>query len=87
LEDEKNAIASLYGVIGKHLRAAREAAGLTQEELAFKTGLSRNYISLLELDQKSPTLQVLLRVCEKLDVSASKMIAKVEGQPTKSRSG
>lgn len=61
---------------------------MTQEELAFKAGLSRNYISLLELDQKSPTLQVLLRVCEKLGVSASKMIAKVEAnQPSKAARG
>lgn len=54
------------------------AAGLTQDELASKARVSRNYVSLLELNQKSPTVQVLLRVCKALGVRASKILARVE---------
>ena len=50
--------------LGNELRKARLAAGLTQEELAFKADISRNYVSLLELGEKSPTVQVLLRICK-----------------------
>jgi transcriptional regulator with XRE-family HTH domain len=64
--------------LGEQLRKARAAAGLTQEELAFKADISRNYVSLLELDAKSPTVQVLLRLCKALGVRASKIIARVE---------
>ena len=39
----------------------------------------RNYVSLLELDEKSPTVQVLLRVCRALGVKAAKIISRVEG--------
>src|ERR1700761_1307932 len=50
---------SVAPVLGEELRKLRIAAGLTQEQLAFKAGLARNYISLLELDRKSPTLKTL----------------------------
>lgn len=69
---------SLYGVIGDELRKAREATALTQEQLAFKAGVSRNYVSLLERNEKSPTVQVLLRLCKAMGVKASRIISKIE---------
>jgi DNA-binding XRE family transcriptional regulator len=72
-------------VLGDEIRKVRNDAGLTQEELAFRSHLSRNYISLLELNQKSPTFDTLLSVCTALGVRASVLVAKVEremeGQP------
>lgn len=53
---------------------------MTQETLAAKTGVSRNYVSLLELNQKSPTVQMLFRLCKVLRVRPSVLIARVEGQ-------
>lgn len=53
-------------MLGDELRKAREAAGLTQEKLAFAAGLDRTYISQLEHDKKSPTLDVLFRICDAL---------------------
>ena len=67
-------------MLGAELRKAREAAGLTQEELAFQARVSRNYISLLELDQKSPTVQTLLRVAKAMGVRASALLARVEDE-------
>jgi transcriptional regulator with XRE-family HTH domain len=65
-------------VLGEELRKARLGAGLTQEELAFKADVSRNYISLLERGEKSPTVQLLLRLCKALGVKASTVIARIE---------
>lgn len=65
-------------MFGEELRKAREKAGLTQEQLAFRAGVHRTYISLLERDLKSPTLNTLFRLCKALAVSASKLVAKVE---------
>lgn len=65
-------------MLGEQIRKARIAKGLTQEELAHEAGISRNYVSLLELNQKSPTVDVLLRVCEAMNVSAASLIAAVE---------
>jgi transcriptional regulator with XRE-family HTH domain len=65
-------------MLGEELRKARELAGLTQEELSFRAGLSRPYISQLERDLKSPTLETLFLICDALGLSASEIVARVE---------
>jgi len=65
-------------VLGEELRKARLAVGLTQEDLASKAGLSRNYVSLLELNEKSPTVETLTRVCNALHLKASVLMARAE---------
>lgn len=65
-------------MLGNELRKAREAAGLTQEEVSFRAGVHRTYVSLLERDKKSPTVAVLLRLCAALGVRASELIRRVE---------
>jgi transcriptional regulator with XRE-family HTH domain len=65
-------------MLGDELRKAREKAGMTQEELAFKAQVHRTYVSLLERDKKSPTLNMLFRLCEAMGASASRIVAKIE---------
>jgi len=60
------------------------AAALSQEDLADRAGISRNYVSLLELNRKSPTVAVLFDVCEALGISASDIVRRVEGSPGRS---
>ncbi len=72
-------------MLGDELRKAREQAGLTQEDLAFKARIHRTYVSQLERDRKSPTLAVLFRICDALGVSASRLIARVERQSKTTR--
>jgi transcriptional regulator with XRE-family HTH domain len=73
-------------VLGQEIRKARIAAGLTQEELAFKAGVARNYVSLLELDRKSPTFKVLVNLCRAMSVRTSVIVARVENRSGKSNS-
>jgi transcriptional regulator with XRE-family HTH domain len=65
-------------MMGEELRKARERAGLTQEQLSFRAGYSRPYISQLERDLKSPTIDTLLRLCDALGIRASELVAAVE---------
>jgi transcriptional regulator with XRE-family HTH domain len=65
-------------MLGDEIRKARQKAGLTQEKLAFEARVSRQYVSLLELGQKSPTVDVLLRLCKAMSASAAGIIAKIE---------
>ena len=65
-------------MLGDELRNARLKADLTQEELAFRAKLDRTYISQLEHDKKSPTIDVLFRICDALSVSASALMGRVE---------
>jgi transcriptional regulator with XRE-family HTH domain len=72
-------------MLGPVLRKARLAAHLTQEQLAFRAGLDRSYLSQLENDHKSPTLDVLFRLCDALGVRASRLVARVEARRVKPR--
>ena len=65
-------------MLGEALRAARRAAGWSQEELAEQAGISRNYVSLLERDERSPTVAVLIDVCRALGVSAADVVRQIE---------
>lgn len=67
-------------MLGDELRRARDAAGLTQEDLAEKAKVHRTYVSLLERDRKSPTLDTLFRLCGALGVLPSALIARVEAK-------
>jgi transcriptional regulator with XRE-family HTH domain len=71
-------------MLGELLKNARIAAGLTQEDLAFKAGVDRTYISQLEHDKKSPTLQMLFRLCQATGASATEIVRRIEGSSKKS---
>lgn len=65
-------------MVGSVLQKMRLKAGMTQEELASKAKVDRTYISMLEHDKKSPTLDMLFRLCKALGVKASMVIGRVE---------
>lgn len=78
--------------LGGELRRARDAAELTQEEVSVAAGIDRAYLSQLENDHKSPTVDTLFRLCGALGTPASEILARVERSlgtppPTKSKSG
>lgn len=65
-------------MLGDELRHAREAAKLTQEQLSFAAEIDRTYISQLENNKKSPTVDLLFRICDAMGVTASDLIRRVE---------
>jgi transcriptional regulator with XRE-family HTH domain len=65
-------------LLGGALRRARDASGISQEELGFEAKVDRTYISQLENGHKSPTVDVLFRICPVLGLAASELIAQVE---------
>ena len=67
-------------MLGDELQKARFDAGLTQEDLSAAAGVDRTYISQLENNKKSPTIDVLFRLCDALGIATSELIARVEAQ-------
>ncbi|WP_313453314.1 helix-turn-helix transcriptional regulator [Brevundimonas sp.] len=59
---------------GKNVRALRDAAGLSQEELAFQAGMKRSYLSDLERGTRNPTVRALGRLAIALNVPPSKLL-------------
>jgi transcriptional regulator with XRE-family HTH domain len=67
--------------IGRRLRAAREAAGLTQAEFAEALGAGRTSLSKWELDQRSPDAKVIADAARLLNVPSSLFLGlEPEGQ-------
>jgi transcriptional regulator with XRE-family HTH domain len=54
---------------GARLRTAREAIGMTLQEVASATGLTKGYISQIERDLSSPSVSTLWRVCSVLGIT------------------
>jgi transcriptional regulator with XRE-family HTH domain len=52
----------MAGKLGAKLRRVRENLGLTQEELAKAVGLSSEFISMLEIGKRFPSLESLRRI-------------------------
>lgn len=64
--------------IGEKLRKLRLSKGLTQEELAERTDLSRSFISQLESDKTSPSIDTLERILEALGTDLKHFFSDVE---------
>lgn len=62
-------------VFGRRLRELRKKRGLTQEALAESADLSGNYISDLELGLKVPSLTILVRLSQALEVATPELLA------------
>ena len=58
----------LREIFGTNLRRLRHASGLSQEELAHRAGINRNYVGLLERAANSPTLDTIERLATELAV-------------------
>jgi len=68
---------TLQPVLAIELKKARIAAGLTQEELAAKAGISREYVNYLERGKRSPTVKVFIRICSALKMYPPDVLARV----------
>jgi transcriptional regulator with XRE-family HTH domain len=55
--------------VGPAFRSLRERAEISQEELAFRAGLDRTYVSGIERGRRNPSLKSMQRVAAELDVS------------------
>lgn len=63
--------------IGQNIRAHRKAQKMNIEDLAFKAGLSKNYIGMVERGEKIPSLETFLTIVNALNVSADEILCDV----------
>jgi transcriptional regulator with XRE-family HTH domain len=68
----------LMQALAIEIKVRREQLGFTQEDLAGRAELDRPYISLIEVGKKQPTLSVLLRIAQGLDLSLGVFMRRVE---------
>ena len=58
---------SLRETVAKNLRRIRQAQGLSQEELADRADVNRNYVGMLEREQHAATIDMLEKLAGVLD--------------------
>lgn len=77
-------IATQFGAI---LRDLRTGSGLSQEELAFRAGMSVPYLSDLERGRSSPSLAMVVDLARALSVHPARLIEQlvIDDRTTPSR--
>jgi transcriptional regulator with XRE-family HTH domain len=68
---------------GRHLAELREAAGLTQQQLAEKLGVQQSNIAFWERWDKPPRGEVLPKLAEALSVSTDALLGVTPPKPKK----
>lgn len=71
-------MAALSPWVAAAIRRNRQAAGLSQEELADRAALHRTYVSLVERAKRNLTIDALDRIARGLDVSPSALVSEAE---------
>lgn len=61
--------------LGNRIRTTRMAMGLTQDDLAAKTGISTKHLSVLERGLKEPRLSTFLELSNALRMTPNEMLA------------
>lgn len=68
----------LIQALAVEVKLRRQQLRLTQEDLAGRCEIDRPYISLIEVARKQPTLSVLLRLADGLELSLSALMGRVQ---------
>lgn len=62
------------GNLGKNLRAARKRLGLTQEEVAERSGVQAGEVSRIERGKRDPQVSTLERLAEAVEVPPGRLL-------------
>lgn len=67
-------------ILAANVRAARLAAGVSQEELAFKAGIDRTYASQIERAIANPSLGITCAVADALGCTLTDLLTARGGE-------
>ncbi len=76
-------------LVGSNVRRCREAAGISQKELAARMGVEQGYVSRLEAGTRNPTIVTIWHAAGALGVEPARLfeittpIGKVAQRPVK----
>ena len=67
-------IESTMIVFGKNVQSTRQTLGISQEELAFRAGLHRTYVGMVERAERSISLQNAKKIADALNVKLDTLL-------------
>lgn len=59
---------------GEKMQKIRKSQGISQEELAAKLAMHRNYIGMVERGERNPTIRTLYKIAKALKVNSSELL-------------
>jgi transcriptional regulator with XRE-family HTH domain len=65
--------AEIGKIIGQRIKNYRKEQGLTQEELAEKSGLHSTYIGKVERNEKGITIETLIKITDALGITVEEL--------------
>jgi len=69
---------TIEAAFGKVIRELRKLKSLSQEDVAYESGLDRSFISLLETGRQQPSLVTIFQLAKALGVSPAQLLTSVE---------
>ncbi|MAM72527.1 helix-turn-helix domain-containing protein [Xanthobacter versatilis] len=70
----------LREIVARNLRRLRHAKGLSQEELADRAEINRNYVGMLEREQHAATIDMLEKLAIVLEIDPVAFFERSERQ-------
>lgn len=69
-----------FDIIRHNIKKYREAAGLTQQQLADKTGITMNYLAKIESKkmQRGCTIVIIGRIADALEVDIRELFSPID---------
>jgi transcriptional regulator with XRE-family HTH domain len=74
---------NFYLQLGNKIREIRKKRGLTQEELAWKSGISLNFMGQIERGHKKPSIKTLKKISEILGIPPAAFFEEIKYVPPK----
>lgn len=75
----------LLSAFAVELKLARAQRKITQDQLAYRTGISRVSIARIEVGQFQPTISMLFHLCKGLDMPPADLIAQTTARYEKDK--
>lgn len=69
---------TIEAAFGEVIRELRKLKRLSQEDVAYESGLDRSFISLLETGRQQPSLVTIFQLAKALEVSPAQLLTSVE---------
>ena len=70
-----------HAALGRAVRDLRVDRGISQEDLAHRSGMHRTYVGGIERGERNVSYANLLRLAEALGVPPSQLLARAEAPP------
>lgn len=70
----------LLKALAAEIKARRGALQISQDELAYRCGLSRTFLGKIEIAQSQPSLTALFKLADGLEVGPDELLKAVKGR-------